>query len=82
MSASYGFHPEALSEYAEAADYYLREASPRVADRFVAAVESAVATFVTAPARWRIVEAPEVRRYVLGRFHSSSTTDGSRGKSV
>lgn len=68
MAASYGFHPEALSEYAEAADYYLREASPRVAGRFMAAVESAVATFVTTPARWRVVEDPEIRRYVLSRF--------------
>ena len=49
MAVGYGFHPEAFSEYAEAAGYYLREASPRVADRFVAAVESAVAAFLTAP---------------------------------
>ena len=41
MAASYGFHPEALFEYAEATNYYLREASARVADRFVTAVESA-----------------------------------------
>ena len=68
MAAGYGFHPEALSEYAEAADYYLREASPRVADRFVAVVESAVATFLTAPTRWRVVEAPEIRRYIFSRF--------------
>ena len=68
MSRSYGFHPEALFEYAEAANYYLGAASPRVADGFVAAVESAVATLVAAPVRWRVVEAPEIRRYVFSRF--------------
>lgn len=37
---SYGFHPDALLEYAQAASYYAREASPEVAERFVASVES------------------------------------------
>lgn len=32
MATSYGFHPEALFEYAEATNYYLGAASPRVAD--------------------------------------------------
>ena len=41
MAASYDFHPEALFEYAEATNYYLHEASARVAERFVAGVESA-----------------------------------------
>ncbi|RYD74923.1 MAG: type II toxin-antitoxin system RelE/ParE family toxin, partial [Verrucomicrobiaceae bacterium] len=50
---SYSFHPEALLEYAEAANYYLNEASPQVADRFVTAVESAIAGLVAAPTRWR-----------------------------
>ena len=68
MAASYSFHPEALFEYAEATNYFLREASVRVADRFVAGVESAVATLVAAPTRWRVVEEPEIRRYVFSRF--------------
>ena len=68
MAASYGFHPEALFEYAEATNYYLHEASPRVADRFVTAVEAAVAALVAAPTRWRVVEEPEIRRYVFSRF--------------
>ena len=68
MAVGYGFHPEALCEYAEAAGYYLREASSRVADRFVAAAESAVAAFLTAPTRCRVVEAPDIRRYVFSRF--------------
>jgi hypothetical protein len=32
MAASYSFHPEALFEYAEATNYFLREASVRFAD--------------------------------------------------
>jgi toxin ParE1/3/4 len=68
MATSYGFHPEALFEYTEAAHYYLREASLRVADGFVTAVESAIAPLVTAPTRWRIVEDPEIRRYIFSRF--------------
>lgn len=68
MATTYGFHPEALFEYAEAANYFLREASPRVAEAFVSAVESAVATLVSAPTRWRVVEEPEIRRSLVGRF--------------
>ncbi len=68
MAAAYGFHPDALSEYAEAANYYIREASPRVAEAFTSAVESAVAALASDPARWRIVEEPGIRRYVLSRF--------------
>ena len=68
MAASYSFHPEALFEYAEAAHYYLHEVSARVADRYVTAVESVVAALVAAPTRWRIVEEPEIRRYVFSRF--------------
>ena len=68
MATSYSFHPEALFEYAEATNYYLHEASPRVADRFVTSVESAVAALVAAPTRWRVVEDPEIRRYVFSRF--------------
>ena len=68
MPTSYGFHPEALFEYAEATNYFLHEASARVADSFISSVESAVAALVAAPTRWRIVEEPEIRRYVFRRF--------------
>jgi plasmid stabilization system protein ParE len=68
MAATYGFHPDALFEYAEATAYYLREASPRVAEGFISAVESAISAFVSAPTRWRVVEEPEIRRYVFSRF--------------
>lgn len=66
--AAYAFHPEALLEYAEATTYYLREASPEVAEAFVAAVESAVAVVAAAPTRWRVFEEPQIRRYVFRRF--------------
>lgn len=66
--AGYAFHPDALLEYADATTYLLREASARVAERFVEDVESAVAAILTAPDRWRIVEEPGIRRYVFRRF--------------
>jgi plasmid stabilization system protein ParE len=47
--ADYAFHPDALLEYADATSYYLREASPTVAERFVAAGESAIASILAAP---------------------------------
>ncbi len=68
MVTSYSFHPEALFEYAEAANYYLSEASPRVAEAFVTSVELAIAALVATPERWRIAEEPEIRRYVISRF--------------
>jgi toxin ParE1/3/4 len=68
MAATFGFHPEALFEYAEASKYYLDAASPRVAEAFVTAVESAVSSLVANPLRWRVVESPEIRRYVFTKF--------------
>ncbi len=66
--AGYAFHPDALLEYAEATTYYLREATPEIAGRFIATVESAVASILNAPDRWRIVEEPGIRRYVFDRY--------------
>ena len=68
MAASLAFHPEALVEFGEAASYYLREASPTVAEAFLSAVEFAVSALVSDPTRWRVVESPEIRRYVFSRF--------------
>jgi plasmid stabilization system protein ParE len=68
MPATYGFHPEALLEYAEATGYYLREASAGVAESFIEEVEAAVSEVVAAPTRWRVVEEPQIRRYVFTRF--------------
>jgi toxin ParE1/3/4 len=66
--ADYAFHPDALLEYADATAYYLREVSTIVAERFVAAVEAAVASVVADPNLWRVVEEPGIRRYVFPRF--------------
>ena len=68
MPATYGFHPEALLEYTEAASYYLREATAEVAETFIDDVEAAVSAVVAAPSRWRVVEEPQIRRYVFTRF--------------
>ena len=69
MSVRYEFDPEAGAEYHEAIYYYAAEAEDvEVAVRFVAAVESAGASICAAPGRWRIVESPGLRRYVLRRF--------------
>lgn len=49
------FHPEAFTEYEEAARYYA-ERDPRVAEQFVAAVEDAIERIVEAPVRWRVID--------------------------
>lgn len=66
--AGYAFHPDALLEYAEATNYYLRAAPAGVAERFVASVEFAVRCIVVDPVRWRVVEQPGIRRYVFRQF--------------
>ena len=64
---TYGFHPDALLEYAEATTYYLQEASPEVAEALISAIESAITNILADPARWRVVEEPSIRRYVCQR---------------
>jgi hypothetical protein len=39
---TYGFHPEALAEYHDAANFYLEQASPLIAASFLAEVETSV----------------------------------------
>lgn len=68
MAAIFSFHPEALFEYAEATNYYLGEASPRVAEAFITSVENAIRNLIADPRRLRVVEMPEIRRYVFSRF--------------
>lgn len=68
MALDFFFHPEALQEYAEAADYYLHVASPRVASAFASCVEEGLAALAGAPSRWRIVEPPAIRRLVISTF--------------
>jgi toxin ParE1/3/4 len=66
--ARYSLHPEALEEYADATNYYLSEASERIAEAFVNSVEAAIRDVLEAPTRWRVVEEPQIRRYVLQQF--------------
>jgi plasmid stabilization system protein ParE len=66
--ASYGFHSEAADEYLAATRYYLDHASPLVAAAFVAEIEAAIQTLLAFPTTWRIIEEPQIRRYLLRRF--------------
>ena len=63
---SYGFHPEALGEYHEAAHYYARP-QPDLDLRCIACLEEAIALIVEAPDRWRPVD-EEVRRCLTPVF--------------
>ena len=60
------YHPDALTEYADAALYY-EERLPGLGSDFTAEVDRAVARVLEAPDRWRCLEA-DVRRYLLARF--------------
>lgn len=60
------FHPEAFAEYEEAARYYA-ERGPRMAERFVAAVEDAIDRIVESPMRWRVID-EDVRRCLTHVF--------------
>jgi toxin ParE1/3/4 len=66
--ATYGFHPEALAEYHDAANSYLEQASPLVAASFLAEVETSISKIRGNPETWRVVEAPGTRRYLIRRF--------------
>jgi hypothetical protein len=67
MGNSYTFHPDALSELAEAT-YYYTGTPPQVLLRFAATVENAIATLVANPTRWRVVKPTGMRRCVIQRF--------------
>lgn len=66
--ASYSVHPDAVAEYGGAASYYQREASERVATAFIAEMEDAIQVLRGAPTTWRIIEEPEIRRFLLSHF--------------
>ena len=65
---TYGFHPEALAEYHDAANFYVEQASPLIAASFLAEVETSVLKILGDPETWRVVEAPGIRRYLIHRF--------------
>lgn len=62
----YVFHPEALTEYAEAVQYYAEQRT-EVAQAFIDAVENAVFRIRASPTRYIIVDA-DVRRCMTCRF--------------
>ncbi len=69
MLSAFQFDPEARTEYHEAIRHYATQTKDaEVAARFVAAVESGLAAVCAAPEMWRVIEPPDVRRYVLRRF--------------
>ena len=63
---SYRFHPEALAEYQDAAQYYV-ERDPALAGRFIVAVEDAIRRIVEAPQRWQVLD-EDVRRCLTRVF--------------
>ncbi len=66
--ATYGFHPEALAEYHDAANYLLEHASSLIAAAFIAEVETAISKVLDNPETWRVVDSPNIRRFLLNQF--------------
>lgn len=60
------FHPEALTEYEEAARYYA-DCQDGLELRFIAAVEQAIMQILEAPELWRILE-NDIRRCLTPIF--------------
>lgn len=67
-ASAYRFHEYALTEFQEAADYYLKRAGLIVAERFVDEIEAAIAAVLAAPESWRVIVQPGIRRYVVHHF--------------
>jgi toxin ParE1/3/4 len=62
----YVFHPDALTEYAEAVQYYIRE-SKDLAQAFIDAVEDAVYRIKEHPHRYPIID-DDIHRCLTRRF--------------
>jgi plasmid stabilization system protein ParE len=62
----YVFHPEALTEYSEAVQYYV-ERRLELAQAFINAVEDAVNRIRKSPTLWQIID-EDVRRCLTRRF--------------
>jgi toxin ParE1/3/4 len=62
----YVFHPEALTDYSEAVQYYA-ERRVELAQAFINAVEDAVNRIRESPTRWQIID-EDVRRCLTRRF--------------
>lgn len=62
----YVFHPEALTEYAEAVQHYADQ-QVEVAQAFIDAVEDAIRRIRAAPDRWSVID-EDVRRCLTRKF--------------
>lgn len=62
----YVFHPEALTEYAEAVQFYA-QSRVELAQAFINAVENAIFQIVESPTRWRVID-EDIRRCLTRKF--------------
>ena len=62
----YEFHPDALTELKQSAEYYAKRQSG-LENRFIDAVEEAITRIVESPTRWRILEG-DIRRCLTHVF--------------
>lgn len=62
----YVFHPEALTEYAEAVKYYA-ERRREIAQAFINAVEDTIVRIRESPNRWGVID-EDVRRCLTKKF--------------
>jgi toxin ParE1/3/4 len=62
----YVFHPQALTEYAEAVQYYAQQRA-EIAQAFIDAIENTIYRIREAPVRWPLVEG-NVRRCLTRKF--------------
>lgn len=62
----YVFHPEALTEYAEAVQYYA-ERRVEIAQAFIDAVEDAIIRIRESPTRWQVLD-EDIRRCLTRKF--------------
>ena len=63
---SYEFHPEALSEF-EAAAQYFAERQPGLEFRFISNIEATIQHICEAPSSWRVLEG-DIRRCLTRVF--------------
>lgn len=62
----YVFHPEALTEYSAAVQYYA-ERRVELAQTFINAIEDAIYRIRESPLRWQAID-EDVRRCLAGKF--------------
>lgn len=68
LIAEYWIHPEAEAEHLESAHHYLDKAGLAVSERYQAEITAAIAAVQASPETWRIVERPDIRRYLAHDF--------------